>query len=394
MNKFLSPFKNGKLLNIIFLSNVLLSFHYYLIVYINSTFLSGFFSETQVSTLYVIGSLLNIFLFINVSKILNSIGNYKTAMYALVVEILVTLGLAVASNPFLIGFFFILHLATIAFISFNLDIFLEGLITDETKTGNIRSMYMTLANATLVIAPLIISLLLVHNTYWHIYVVSSLFLIPMMYYLRKNFGGKFIKDKEIPYIKIRQTIKQYLADKNLYNIFFSQFLLQLFYAFMVVYTPLYLEKYIGFSWTEIGIIFTIMLLPFIIFEIPVGDLADEKYGEKEFMTVGLIVMGIFTMIISFITGKNFWLWTIVLFMTRVGASFVEVTSDSYFFKHVDQEKTDIISFFRLTRPLSYIVAPIIAALALQFVPFQYTFIIIGALMIIGTRYSLALVDTK
>ena len=41
-----------------------------------------------------------------------------------------------------------------------------------------------------------------------------------------------------------------------------------------------------------------------------------------------------------------------------------------------------------------LVAPIIAALCLQFIPFQYTFIAIGTILIIGTRYSLVLEDTK
>jgi len=392
MDKLTSPFKNGKTLNVIFLSNILLSFHYYLILYINSTFLSGFFSETQVSTLYVIGSILNIILLLNAAKILNTLTNYKVTLYAIIIEIMAVLGLVVASNHFLIAIYFIIQIVLVSFLGFSFDIFLESATEDESQTGSIRSMFLTLGNITCVIAPLIVAMIIFGNTYWHIYFLSLLFLIPLFYYAKKYLGKT--KEKKIDHIKIRETIKKYLADKNLYNIFGAQFMIQLFYAFMVVYTPLYLIKYIGFSWSEIGVIFMIMLLPFVIFEIPIGSLADKKYGEKEFMTVGFVIMGLFTMCISFLTIKSFLLWTVLLFITRIGASFVEVTTDSYFFKKVDQDKTDIIGFYRLTRPLSYIVAPIIATLSLQFIPFQYTFIVIGVLMIIGARYSLALVDTK
>ena len=137
-----------------------------------------------------------------------------------------------------------------------------------------------------------------------------------------------------------------------------------------------------------------MLLLFVLFEVPVGDLADEKYGEKEFLTIGFVVMGLATLFISFVTVQSFWIWTTILFITRIGASFVEVTSESYFFRHVDQNKTDVISFFRITRPLSFLAGPIIATITLQFVPFQYIFIVIGAFMILGTHYSLAIRDTK
>ena len=163
---------------------------------------------------------------------------------------------------------------------------------------------------------------------------------------------------------------------------------------MVVYVPLYLEKYIGFSWSEIGLMFTIMLLPFVFFELPIGEMADEKYGEKEFLTVGFIVMGLTTLFLSFITAKVFWMWATLLFITRIGASFVEISSESYFFKQVHPDKSDVISFFRMNRPISFIIAPILATITLQFVPFQYIFILVGALMIIGTKYSLALTDTK
>ena len=140
--------------------------------------------------------------------------------------------------------------------------------------------------------------------------------------------------------------------------------------------------------------FTIMLLPFVLFEIPVGKLEDDKYSEKEFLTIGFCLMGLSTLFISFITLKSFFIWAVVLFITRIGASFVEVSTESYFFKHVDQTKTDVISFFRITRPLSFLVGPVIATITLQFIPFQYVFIVIGICMILGVYYSLSLKDIR
>ena len=392
MDKFIYPFKQGKTLNAIFLSNIFLSLHYFVIVYLNSTYLNNFFTETQVSSLYIIGSVLNIILFLNSSKILSKVGNYKTALYMIVIDLLAVLGLSITQSHFLIGLYFILHTTTIPFISFNLDIFLERSSTDEEKTGNIRGMYLTLSNIILVISPLIAAILLIDNKFWLVYLSSFIFLLPTIYIIKKYLKSEV--EEKSSNIMIKETIREYLRNKNLYNILSVYFLLQLFYAFMVVYVPIYLDKYIGFPWSETGVMFTIMLLPFVLFELPVGDAEDKKYGEKEFMTIGLIIMGLSTMFISFVTMKSFWVWTTILFITRIGASFVEISTDTYFFKKVNQDKTDLISFYRLTRPLSYVIAPIIATLSLQFIPFQYMFIIVGALMIIGTKYSLTLVDTK
>ena len=158
--------------------------------------------------------------------------------------------------------------------------------------------------------------------------------------------------------------------------------------------PIYLHEYVGFDWPTISIIFTIMLLPFILFEIPAGRAADKWCGEKELLSSGFIIIALFTMVIPFISIPSFIIWTAVLFVTRVGASIVEITTESYFFKHVQGDNADIISFFRMTHPFAYIAGPIIAIIALQLLPFQYIFLALGIIMFFGIYYALALEDTR
>ena len=356
MNGLLSPFRQSKSLNTLFLSNIFISFHYALIIYINSSFLSSFFSETQVSALYIIGSILDTILLLNASKILEKLGSYKFTVYAIGFELLSTVGLLTGVNSFLVSVYFLIHIFTISLLLFNMDIFVEGVSLDESKTGEIRATYLTITNICIMIAPSLVALLVLGSNYSLVYLLSALFLLPLYHFVRKF--KKIVTPKK-KHIKIKETLTAYIKNKDLYNIFVCQSMLQFFYGFMVIYTPIYLEKYIGFSWGEIGLIFTIMLVPFVLFELPLGELADRKYGEKEFLTIGFIIMGLSTLFISFITAKVFWIWASILFISRIGASFVEISSESYFFKHVDQEKTDVISFFRVSRPVSFIVAPVI-----------------------------------
>lgn len=391
MDRLLLPFRQNRLLNILFLSNFFVSFHYALIIYINSSFLSNIFSDAQVSAIYIIASILTTLTLINISRILEKIGLYRFTLYLLTIEFLCTIGLTVAKSPILVGMYFILHTITIATLLFNMDVYVENVSKDKSIVGEIRATYLTIANATIVLAPIFIAIIVTDSVYSYIYLLSSISILPL-YFLIKKF--KDITHKPIEHIQIRQAVMDYMKDLDLYNVFIAQFILQLFYAFMIVYTPLYLQKYIGFSWSEIGIIFTIMLLPFILFELPVGELSDRKYGEKEFMTIGFVIMGLSTLFISFITVKVFWMWATILFITRIGASFVEISIETYFFKKVDDEKTNVVSLFRVARPISFIVAPILATIAFQFIEFQYIFILIGLTMIFGTRYSMALNDTK
>ncbi len=391
MDKILFPFRQSKLLNTLFLANVFISLHYALVIYINSSFLSKFFTETQVSYLYIIGSILDAVFLLYASRILQWLGNYKFTIYTIGLELISTLGLLLGTNKYVVSISFLIHVFTIALILYNMDIYVEGASPDESKTGSIRATYLTLTSIAIVIAPTIVSFAVIDDYYGYVYLLSSIFILPMFWLIGKM---KRIKSENISHIKIRQTLAEYLRNKDLYKIFICQSILQFFYAYMVIYMPIYLNKYIGFAWSEIGIMFTIMLLPFVLFELPVGELEDFQYGEKEFLSIGLIITGLSTIYLSFITLKVFWIWTLVLFISRIGASFVEVSTDSYFFKKVDKDKTDIIGFYRVSRPFSFIIAPIFATIILGFFQFQYIFLFIGVIMLAGLKYSMTLRDTR
>ena len=100
-------------------------------------------------------------------------------------------------------------------------------------------------------------------------------------------------------------------------------------------------------------------------------------------------------LIPFIKVPNFWIWAGILFATRVGAATIEIMSESYFFKSVDKEDANIISFFRNTAPLSFIIAPLLATLIFLLTKnFSYIFFILGAILLCGLFVTLQLRDVK
>ncbi len=402
MENIILKIKSNWNLTAIYASNLLLAFHYFLIIYINSSFLEESFSPSKIGTLYIVGSVVNLLILINASKLLRRFGNYKLITSFIILEFIAISGLAWVgfqdvSSPTIIALLFIIHQAILMMILFNLDIFLEEASVDEGKTGGVRGVYLTLANAALVVSPAIAGLIMTDDEFWRVYLISSLILIPLFLIVFKNF--KSFRDYPSINTKIFDIFLAFWRNKNIYYIFMSHLLLQFFYAFMIIYIPILLREHVGFSWSEIGLLFTIMLVPFVIFEIPVGKIADKKLGEKEILITGFVIMTLSTGALAFLTTSNFLIWAILLFLTRVGASFAEITTESYFFKHVNASNADMISFFRITRPLSFILAPIVATVSLFFVSqsnlqYSFLFFVLGILMIWGIRYGVTLTDTK
>jgi MFS family permease len=163
---------------------------------------------------------------------------------------------------------------------------------------------------------------------------------------------------------------------------------------MVIYTPIYLNQTLGFTWDKIGLIFTIMLTPFVLLTYPLGELSD-KIGEKKMLLIGYVIASISTLSIPFIKSTDFWVWALVLFTTRVGAATIEIMTESYFFKRESEKDADAISFFRNTNPLSFVIGPLIALPIIYFLPsFSYLFYILGAILMGGILITIRLKDIK
>lgn len=131
---------------------------------------------------------------------------------------------------------------------------------------------------------------------------------------------KHFKDPRYTQIPLFPTLQKMWRTSALRYIFILNMVLRVFYAVMVIYMGIYLHTTLALSWGSIGIIFTIMLLPFALFEFPLGYLADKRFGEKEMLVVGLIITGVSTAFLPWITSTSIVVWSIALLMTRIGAS--------------------------------------------------------------------------
>jgi lipopolysaccharide export LptBFGC system permease protein LptF len=87
------------------------------------------------------------------------------------------------------------------------------------------------------------------------------------------------------------------------------------------------------------------------------------------------------------------MWALVLFATRIGASIVEVSNESYFFKHVKENDTALISLIRIARPLSFIVAPLFALPVIYFTSYSSSFYFLAFFVLLGL-FFIPKVDTR
>lgn len=387
MNPTTAQFNKLKQLFFIFVAVLLVSFHYFLVYFINSTYLHKMFAEGVVGYVFAAGAVFNITLFLLAPSFIRKRGDFKFTLWLTLLEIAALIGMAFSPSGWALVVFFIIMQMTAPVLFYCLDMFLER-FTGQAEIGSVRGMSLTMLNIPPIIAPFIAGLILVKPDYWKIYLISAAFLIPFLVIMISNF--RHFNDPIYPAVSIKDAAKKFYEDKNVFDVFIDRLLLNIFYGWMMIYMPLYLLNHVGFSWSQIGTMLAIILLPCILFQAAIGRAADKYHDEKQVLIVGFLILAISTILIGFLTEANIVIWTALLFIAYTGASLVEVSSESYFFKHIHPENAGFVSIYRMTRTIPYLIIPLIVGATIYFFDFRYTFMVLGVIMLLGVRYALLL----
>jgi len=362
------------------------------IAYIQSTFLNQFFNLELVSVVFFIAYLASFIVMNEYPNIIAKFNNLNTALAVFIVQILTLLIFIFLQINIFIFLAFIFYVICINILFINFDIFLEA-YTKDAQTGRIRGIYYTIYNLGWVISPFISGNILDNFGFNVLFGFVIILILPILYILKIQFKN-YKNHYQRKHFKVIKTIKTVIKHPNLERIFYLAFLLQIFYGIMVIYTPIYLNQYIGLSWSQIGIIFSIMLLPFVLIEYPAGYLADKYWGEKELLTIGIVITSLAALGVFIFESHSMIFWAALLFFSRVGASLIEIMRDTYFFKKVDAQDIELINAFRSTTPLAYIFVPLLGAAVLYFFPINYIFLFLCGILLTGLYFSLKLKDTK
>lgn len=387
------PLKNSKhSLSVLYILAFILSLSTALPAYIQSNFLKQFVSLNILSVFFIlanVGTLLAIIIFPNLIK---KVSNYFLTKVTLLIYASSLLGLALANGPTAALINTILYTISLNLLWINMDILVESFSTNAS-TGKTRAYYFTCINLGWILSPLLSAYLISIGEYMLTFFVAALLVVPV--FLIFFFQAKNLKDK-IKYSKEKFTavIEKMWYNKNLRGIFFIALLLNLFFSSAVIYIPIYLHENLAMSWQVLGPIFSLMLIPFILVEIPAGIIADKYLGEKELLFVGFAILTCALFLFYSVTTPTAWLWAAILFGSRVGAALIEAMRESYFFKIVDAKDVDYINIFRATGPLGHILGACIAILTLVFLPLQYLFLIVAIIMLSSFFFVFSLKDTK
>ena len=381
---------NKNLIKYLYFCTFLLGIASAFILYLESDYFKVALQSENITPFYIFAYGLALVLMLNWHHLVRLYGKARVFQLSLSVKLVIAFFLMLLPVSVWSVWLLAVYITFTVISWLDMDILLEACSVDK-KTGKIRGLYLTIENAGYLAAPFFSGLLVSKYGFQAAFAVSFVILLFVLII-------SLAKIKNIDHCPIKQTdfrsfMKKIFLRKNVMKAYYISFLLEFFYALMIIYTPLYLLD-LGFDWFQIGKIFTIMLIPFVLLQYPAGHLADTKYEEKNMMAGALFVLAVSTMVIYFVDSKSALIWGAVLFTTRIGASLIEVLRDSYFYKRIDQRDVDITDFFRTVRPIAYIIGALIAAPIVYIFQIKLIFVIIGVAALTGIPVSLSLASSR
>lgn len=395
MTKKINNFKHRekidrKKLHYTYMVAFLMGFSTALLSYVISTYLKNILGTDSIGFVYLIAYSIVLVLLLNLHKIIRVFGKSFALQVAFVFKIIAVSGMLFYMDSFYGVIFLMIYVlaGTIAWAS--LDGIIESFSRDS-ESGRIRGAHLAIMNAGFMMGPFISSQLL--DKYGFSGVFSAALISFSIVFIAALLGIRKTNHRFVKKIKALDALKKVSKRKNIMRIYYLSFVLEIFYALAIIYVPIYLLGK-GFTWDQLGVAFTIMLIPFVLIQYPTGVLADKRTGEKEFLFFSFLILGFSTLMLYLSDSPNIMVWTTILLLGRIGAALVEILRESYFYKRIDGNDIEIIDFFKTARPVAYIAAAVLSSLILVFSDVRSIFLALAIICFSAIYPTFKLVDNK
>ncbi len=382
----------NKLLLVTYMMTFLFALHYAIPVYATSSYLHTYFNSSIVSAIYMVGSILALIASISIAKSVRKFHTYGFTFGIALAEIVIITIFGHTHNIYLLPIFFIVHFVLQVLLNISLNIFIEN-FTIHAKVGSVRGLFLAVFNLGVLISPFIGGMILKYSSFATLYTVAACMLIPYLFFLHKYL--KHMKEPAYHTLNLFEAAKKAMTNKNLRAAVIGELVVQSFYATMVIYSPIYLTA-IGVPLTSyMMIILPLALMPLVVLPYELGYLADKKFGEKEMLIIGLLILTVTTFLFVVISTTELYVWVLLLIASRIGASFVETMSFSYYFKKVGVEDPSLTAFFINMQGMGTLIVGTVGVIIAPFLgerP-QLMFVVLGCAILWSISYVLPMKDS-
>jgi len=268
-----------------------------------------------------------------------------------------------------------------------LSLFIRGFAT-RNNLGQVEGSYFVVMNLAFLLGPLFGGLIANRYSYFAVFAISSFIslLVHLLVY-HQHFRNISLPDHS----SLFANVGSYFKRRSLRYLYFLSFGLISWWVFVYTFLPLYLKN-LGVTEAQIGLLFFALVIPLILFEIPLGKLAD-RYGSKIFFVLGFFVLSICSFFLLFF--HSLWIFFSFIILASLGAALLEPTREIFFFRVTKKkESSDFLPVYRTSVDLAYLIFPFLFSNILLFSSYKFAFLFTFLVLVSFFVVSLVLWRSK
>lgn len=330
-------------------------------------------SDGQVGFIFFAGYLAAFFAHLYSSHIIEHFKKRKSLLIALLGFTALFASFAFIKNTALVFGFFALYQFILSLFVLDVSLYIKH-YSDYRNIAENEGKLGSLGNIGWLVGPFLGALIATTFGFETVFLVSSaisfIALFTFFFIRLKGETVQFHHKQEF-----FKNIKQFFRDPQLRKTYINNAGLGFIYSIWD-YLPLLMLNF-GATLPVIGLTKTLMGVPQSIFEFPIGRMADRETGERRIFIVGYALAALGTLFLGLTADIQIFL--IVFFIAATGTSFLEMTRDAYFFRQMPEKEVELVSVYRTSDTLPFLVGQGLAITGLSLFPIEWWFIVGGGL---------------
>lgn len=260
--------------------------------------------------------------------------------------------------------------------------------TASNKLAETEGIYFTFNNIGWLLGPITGGIIARYVGAEPVFMFSGLCFFVALFYLSHQ---KFIKLHPALHVAKsakceRHTwsrIKGLFGDRSRGMAYVVVIFLMMWASFRSVVVPLFIAD-MGYGSDFTGLVMSLSIVPFLLFEVPVSEYAS-KHGLRKVFVCGFAIIGI--MLLAVFISPFFMLSALLLILGNIGTAFIEPLYDLFFFRHVSRKEEDeYYGIFITADPIGRFIGPILISSTLLILPFSYLFIVFGMVFFLAAGF--------
>ncbi len=264
-----------------------------------------------------------------------------------------------------------------------LGIILRDKSKNKSVSKNTGFMY-TMLNLSWLVGPILAGFLSQKFGFKPIFVISGSLMV-MSFILLKFLKVKDNRITKKPDKNLLRLTKEFFSKKKFIINYLISGGISFWWAFIYIFVPIYIVES-GKSKLIVGYFLGGVMIPLIFLEYFFGKIAG-KSGFKKMFLRGYLILAIVGIICFFM--NDMYAILVILVFGSVGLSMLEPTTEAYFFDITSQKERDkFYGIYNTTIDINYAISLLIISIIIKFLPFKYSFLIVGFFMLIFALISL------